>query len=116
MALVGEEAGDVVEIAAAAIAAAQVAYPMLAAADGMAAIALGPVPVLGDKIDLNIQHLVLVTEAAVALATEEIEGLAPEYSRTEGEIEHETDMMAWISASAAEEAELIHILMVTPCC
>lgn len=100
MALVGEEAGVVVEIAAAAIAAAaiaaaaRVAYPMLAAADGMAAIVLGPVLVLGGGIDQNIQHLALMTEAAVALAAEEIEGLAPEYSRAEGKIEHEADLMA----------------------
>lgn len=80
--LVGEEAA-VVEVAGAAI-----------AADEMAAIVPGPVLVLGIGIDLNSQHLVLMTEVVVALVTEEIEGFAPGYSRTEGEIEHEADMMA----------------------
>lgn len=81
------------EAAAAAIAAGQVAYPMLAAADEMAAIVPGLVLVLGDGIDLNIQHLALMTEVAVALATE-LEDLVPECLHIEGEIERETDMVA----------------------
>jgi hypothetical protein len=97
-ALVGEEAEAVVGIAAAAIAAAgQVAYPMLAAADGVAAIVPGSAPVLGDGIDLNIQHLALMAEVAVALAIEteeEIGGLVPEHSRTEGGFPHEVDTVA----------------------
>lgn len=96
-ALVGEGAGAVVAVAAAATAAAgQVAYPMLAA-DGVAAIVPGPVLVLGDGIDLSIQHLTLMAEAAATLAAEaeeEIEGLAPGGSRTGGEIEHEAGMAA----------------------
>lgn len=97
-ALVGEGAGAVVAVAAAATAAAeQEAYPMLAAADGVAAIVPGPVLVLGDGIDLNIQHLTLMAEVAAALAAEaeeEIEGLAPDGSRTGGEIDHEAGMAA----------------------
>lgn len=92
----GEVAAALVEeeAAVAAIAAAgRVAYPMLAAADETAAIVPGLVLVLGDGIDLNIQHSALMTEVAVALATE-IEGLALECLHIEGEIEHETDMVA----------------------
>lgn len=83
-ALVGEEAGAV-------------AASAIAAADGVAAIVPGPVLVLGDGIDLDIQHLVLMAEVAVALEAEtekEIEGLAPEHSRIGGEIEHEAGMVA----------------------
>lgn len=85
--LVGEEAA-VVEIAAAAIAAAD---------DEMAAIVPGPVLVLGDGIDLKIQRLALMAAVAVALAAEtekEIEDSAPEHSRTGGEIEHEPGIVA----------------------
>lgn len=77
-ALVGAGAGAVVAVAAAATAAAgQETYPMLAAADGVAAIVPGPVLVLGDGIDLYIQYLTLMAEVAAALAAgaeEEIEG------------------------------------------